>query len=152
MENKPKIIVRRKGEWMNRLKSYKVSIDGNIAGSVSNGNAEEFAVEPGLHKIRCKVNWCGSEELSIDLREGEKAYLEVKSGMKYYYVLAIPVLAVILYKLYLKIAGIKAPDYIYYAILVLAIPVFAYLIYYLTAGRNKYLSLGKDSGGLFAVK
>jgi len=152
MENKPKIIVRRKGEWMNRLRNYKIFIDGTQAGSVSNGNAQEFQVEPGMHKVRCKVDWCGSEEMNVDLREGERAYLEVKSGLKYYWVIVIPVLAIVFYNFYLRLSHIKSPSYMSTLMLVCAIPVILYLLYFLTAGRNKYLVLGKDSSGLFANK
>jgi len=149
MENKTKIVLNRKQEWINRLRTYRVLIDGKEVGSVRNGSAEEFMVTPGTHTVQSKVNWCSSGVYTADLRQDEIIYLKVSNGMKFYWVVFIFILAALLLRqFYYRISertGWLAPVQ-----LVLILPSLCYLLYYLTIGRNKYLELGPDKDNLFA--
>ncbi len=92
MDSKTKIIISRSSEWMNRLRTYKVFINGKQAGTVKNGVSEEFAVEPGVNSVQCKVDWYSSQPFNVDVKEGETNYLRVKSGIKYYWLFMVAII------------------------------------------------------------
>jgi hypothetical protein len=80
-----RIILERKSQYLNRLKSYRVLINGKEQEKkISNGSSEEFETTDGTNVITCKVNWCSSNDFSFDVKPGETVYLKVASGMKYF--------------------------------------------------------------------
>jgi hypothetical protein len=144
MEDKTRIVIARKGEWMNRARGFKVNIDGAEAGVIRNGRTEEFQVAPGKHTIMCKVDWCSSRDYSVDLKPGETTYLRVKNGLKYYYYLVFPFLIVMIINLYFSMNAERKPAYFSYLIILTAVPLAIYVIYNITAGRRDYLKIGID--------
>ncbi|NVO85225.1 hypothetical protein [Hymenobacter terrestris] len=66
------IEVKREKEYAGMLVNYKVIIDGIEVGSVANGQAVEFIVEPGTHSLDSSVSWCGSLKLPFEIEEGER--------------------------------------------------------------------------------
>src|ERR1700759_3799303 len=86
METKTKIILTRRSEWLNRLRSYKIFIDDSEAGIIKNGDSEEFAITPGVHSIQCKIAWYSSPVFTIDIVKGANEYLLVRNGIKYYWI------------------------------------------------------------------
>ncbi|MFT3824953.1 MAG: hypothetical protein QM731_13605 [Chitinophagaceae bacterium] len=151
MENKTKIILNRKQEWINRARSFKVYIDGSEVGRIRNDSAEEFSISPGEHVVQCKVDWCTSRTVTINLRQDEKAYLKVQSGMKYYLYLVIPLFIGVLLNLVWRTQGVAAkPAWFYIVQTMLILPALCYLFYYVTFGRKQYLLLEADKDNLFA--
>jgi hypothetical protein len=51
-----------------RLRHYRVIIDGEFAGLIGHGNAEAFDVTPGRHIVELKIDWCSSPPLIVDVR------------------------------------------------------------------------------------
>lgn len=149
METKTKIIVSRSSEWVNRLRGYKILINGNQAGTVKNGGSEEFLVQPGNNTVQCKVDWYSSSPFSIDIREGDTAYLKVRSGMKFYWPFMIAVIIGVFLMFYYK-GKQDAPAWITPVTLVLIIPGALYSLYYMTLGRKNFLVIQKDAKNIFA--
>lgn len=149
METKTKVIVSRSLEWMNKLRAYKVVINGTEAGSLKNGASEEFAVQPGANSIQCKVDWCSSQPFTVDVKEGETVYLRVRSGMTLYWPFFIAILAGVFLVFYYRGHADK-PSWVTPVSFVLLIPGILYTLYYTTLGRKKYLLLGKDTKNVFA--
>ena len=149
METKTKIILRRPSQWMNRIRGYRVFINGQQVGTIKNGATEEYAVEPGANSIECKINWCGSRGYSANLQPGETTYLKVNSGMKLYYffvgVMAVGVFLFVYYR--------DNPDKPSWATPVSLVALFSaalYSLYYVTFGRKDYLLVEKDTKNVFA--
>ncbi len=149
MDNKTKIIVSRSSQWMNRLRTYRVLINGKQAGAVKNGSSEEFLVEPGTNSIECKVDWCGSRAFSMNLQQGETAYLRVRSGMKLYWLFFIAIFVGVFLLVYYR-GNADKPSWVTPVMLVSLIPAALYSLYYLTIGRKDYLVLEKDTKNIFA--
>ncbi|HYM93700.1 MAG TPA: hypothetical protein VET23_06150 [Chitinophagaceae bacterium] len=149
MENKAKIIVRRSSEWMNRLRTYKIIINDNQVGTVKNGGTEEFSVNPGVNSVQCKVDWYSSQPVSLDIKEGETAYLRVKSGMKLYWPFFIAIVVGVFLVFYYR-GNIEKPDWVTPVSLILLIPGVLYSLYYTTLGRKSFLVVEKDSKNIFA--
>jgi hypothetical protein len=144
MENKSVIALRRSSEWMNKARSFKVFIDGNEAGRISNGATEEYAVSPGTHKVICKIDWCSCREMEVTVKEGEKVYLHIRSGMKYYWHFSIPLLTLVSIYLYHSLQRLPKPLWLMYALIVVALPAACYFLYYSLISRKDYLLLSKD--------
>jgi hypothetical protein len=145
-----KIIINRKGQYRNRLRSIRVFIYGNEVGSVKNDSSEEFTVEEGKHTVQCKIDWCGSQVFDVDVKPGEVKMLKLQSGMKYYNAMSFVVIIIVVAGfLYRKFLHGDLPDWWYYFEFALFGVVLLYLAYYFTLGRNKYLDLGEDKDTIF---
>ena len=66
----------RDSAWSNKLRNYKVTVDGNKIGLVGDGETFSFTLPVGRHQLRLGVDFYGSNTLDLELRAGEHAYLE----------------------------------------------------------------------------
>lgn len=150
MEQKSKIILRRKAEWLNRLRGYRVFIDGKEINRIKSGSSEEYPVEPGVHKIQCKLDWCSSREFDVEIKQGETSYLLVQSGMKFFWIFYILLITALVYNFYFSFSHSEKPSYYRILTWVLILPAFLYLLYYLIFARRDYLLITKDAKNIFA--
>jgi len=128
------IQITRPGEWQNRIRKYKVYIDNEQVGTLSNGETKDFFPAEGAHTIHVKMGWYGSAPYHCDLKQEEIKYLKVSaSAMSKWLPLAI--LPIVFARLFFKD---ESNDL--YALLLL-IPFLLIVIYMLTLGRNKYLTV-----------
>ena len=72
------IILTRGDNGVNVFRSFKIFNDGNEVGKIKRNKTLVFEVSPALHVVKCRIDWVGSNELSVDTTEGS-AFLEVKS-------------------------------------------------------------------------
>ncbi len=144
-----KIIISRKSEWVNKRRDYKVFINGTETGKLANAGSEEFTVTPGKHKVQCKINWCSSPELELELKEGETKFLKTGSEMKFYTVGYVILLLVIISPFIFRKLNIELPAN--YSIIQAAyvIPYLLYIAYYLTLAKNRYAFLIEDKDNFF---
>src|SRR5262245_58706416 len=63
--------ITRKNEWVGRLRGFKVILDDREAGKVSNGESIELTIPEGIHKLKFKIDWCGSKEHLFSVAAGE---------------------------------------------------------------------------------
>jgi hypothetical protein len=132
------VTITRSSEWNNSLRKIAIYIDGLEAGTISNGETKLFKVPPGFHRIHARVGWCGSKELPFTNTEEEKKYFRL-SGFKYSAILApISITILVLHLILKRTAGI---DYLIWLVL----PFFLIMVYYVSFGRNDYLTL-KETG------
>ncbi|MBS1495385.1 MAG: hypothetical protein JSU03_08090 [Bacteroidetes bacterium] len=150
MEQTSKIILRRKNEWMNRMRRYRVLINDAEAGKISNEQTEEYITEPGLKLVQCRVDWCGSPKKELMLKPGENAYLVVQSNLKYINYIYIAVLVGLFADFILRKSGVVFPKWVHLLFAVLLVAGFLYMVYYLTIGRNSYLKIAEDKENIFA--
>jgi len=144
-----KIILNRKSEWINRGRSIKFFIDNAELSKVKNGSSEEYIVTPGTHTLQCKIDWCGSQELILDLQEGETKFLKVRSGMRYNAVGYVLVLIALFSGVFLDLAHKARPEFFLWFQVALLLPSGLYLLYYLTLGKKNYLLLEEDKENIF---
>ena len=149
MDNKTKIIITRGSEWLNRLRPYAIFIDGNQAGAVKNNSSEEFIVEPGTHKLYCKLAYYQSAEFTVDIKQDEIVYLRTKNALRFYWPLYI-LLAIGLVLSVLNRHSTTGPITWPYLQWVFILPFLLYVLYYLTAGRKKYILIEKDKNNIFS--
>ena len=128
------IRLKRTSEYNNRMRDYKIFIDGQQVGTIANGETKDFPTTVGQHMVTAKVDWCSSPELSIELKENQTSSLKV-GGFKYgQKLMPIGLGLIVLHYILSKFADFE------YTIFLVA-PLFLLLVYYLTIGRKKYLTI-----------
>ena len=80
--------------WRDRLRAYKLIVDGRAVAAVRSGEEQTVAVEPGSHRVWTKIDWCRSQILDVDLEEGDRAVLRCRPNG--------PLLLVFLYATFLR--------------------------------------------------
>ena len=72
-----KIILKRTSEYVNRMRDYKIYLDGLNIGTIANGETKQFEINTGQHSIIAKIDWCCSPEINVNLIENETKSLKV---------------------------------------------------------------------------
>lgn len=150
METKTKIILTRRSEWLNRLRSYKIFIDDAEAGTIKNGASEEFLISPGIHSIQCKIAWYSSPVFVVNIEKGSIEYLMVRNGIRYYWLTFVLLITGLIINLIYTGTHNERPFEIFVLQLALLVPSLFYMLYYLTVGRKQYLLIEEDSNNVFA--
>ncbi len=52
--------------WPDRLRAYKVMLDGKEIGKIKNGEEREFDAPAGRHRLCLKIDWCGSNTVDFE--------------------------------------------------------------------------------------
>lgn len=74
---KSRIVIRRvASRWQDRLRDYKVVVDGRVVARVANGREVTVAVEPGRHKVHMAIDWARSRPLDVELTAEQSIRLE----------------------------------------------------------------------------
>jgi hypothetical protein len=58
-----------------RLRAYIVLVDGTEIARIRLGETHDLSVSPGRHAVKIKIDWTGSEPLTVSLSSGEVAQL-----------------------------------------------------------------------------
>jgi hypothetical protein len=64
-------IRREASPWKDRLRKYKVLIDGAVVARLRNGEESEFSVPAGRHSIEVRIDWTGSDVVDFTADNGE---------------------------------------------------------------------------------
>lgn len=75
------ITVTRKTSYADRLRAYKVVIDGEAVGAVRARKSVTIPVAPGKHSLEIRIDWCGSERIDFEVRSGEHVLFECGSNL-----------------------------------------------------------------------
>jgi hypothetical protein len=70
------IVLHRSKVYRDRLRKYKVLIDGEVAGRIAAGEVKAFPVTAGEHRLELKVDWKGSPAQHVVVAPGEAAHFE----------------------------------------------------------------------------
>jgi hypothetical protein len=68
-------VERDASAWRDRLRAYKIVVDGTTLGSVADGATTDVSVEPGRHTVRFKIDWASSPAVEFAVAEGERVTL-----------------------------------------------------------------------------
>ncbi len=79
----PTLKLLREKDWTNDvLRDYLVMIDGKEVAQIANGSELVVEVEQGTHQLKLKIDWCGSNEISFDIKNDETLVFECGSSLK----------------------------------------------------------------------
>jgi hypothetical protein len=63
---------------IDRARAYEILVDGTVKGTVRCGRELSVALPPGRHVVRARLNWTGSENISVHFGQGETVRLQVE--------------------------------------------------------------------------
>jgi hypothetical protein len=81
MNDQAEITVRRCTGYTDRLRAYKVVVDGVVVTSIRAGKSVGFPVAPGRHTLALQIDWCGSGEQEFEAQPGEQLSFECGSSL-----------------------------------------------------------------------
>lgn len=130
------IKIQRGSGFADKIRKYKVFINNEQIGVISEGEIKEYNVNPGTHTISTKIDWAGSKDVIVNLKENDVVNLRVENYTAKH--LLISVYFIVFVSL-LHIVLLATLNFQYTSLLF--IPILAIMSYFLTIGRNKYLTL-----------
>ena len=77
-----KLIISRTSELNNRAREFGIYLNNKKIGTIANGETKEFEIEPGIHKINAKIDWCKSQTTEFNIIENESKVIKI-GGFKY---------------------------------------------------------------------
>jgi hypothetical protein len=72
------LTIERPSAWRDRIRKYRIVVDGEGFGTVGNGQTVTFEVAAGVHRLQARISWTGSEEVAIDVPAGGATRLRVE--------------------------------------------------------------------------
>ncbi len=73
--------VSRATSYADRLRAYKILVDGQVEGSIKAKETMDIRVAPGTHEVMMKIDWCRSNRLPVQIGEGETVELACGSSL-----------------------------------------------------------------------
>jgi hypothetical protein len=70
---------RLPSRWQDRVRAYKVLVDGAEIGRLANGATGSYRVAPGEHRLRLKIDWAGSQEEHFSVGADEVVKFECRA-------------------------------------------------------------------------
>ncbi|MTI96927.1 MAG: hypothetical protein FH749_15905 [Firmicutes bacterium] len=63
------IRIKRDSGFVDRVRAYKVVLNDEVVGTISNGQQIELNVPPGRHRLNLKIDWCRSNIVEFEMSE-----------------------------------------------------------------------------------
>src|SRR5580692_7455763 len=74
-------VVRASGP-IDRLRAYKIVLDGKPIGTIRDGEVKQLQVAPGQHELSLRVDWCGSNVCQFSLGDSKEIAFHVRSNLR----------------------------------------------------------------------
>ncbi|MCB0697379.1 MAG: hypothetical protein KDC07_08440 [Chitinophagaceae bacterium] len=137
----PELVINRSSDFINKYKDIKIMVDGNAIGTIADGETKVFTIPAGEHTIRAKMDWRGSVERKLTVKESGKVTFKLAGfkGQK----LTLILLAIAVLSTFVLPRSTEV--YIRSGILLVCVgSILGYMSYLYTFGRNKYLTLEQE--------
>lgn len=66
-----RIEIKREGGFKDAVRAYKIELDGKEVGKINKGEQIGLDIEAGKHRLRLKIDWCGSPEVDFEILQGQ---------------------------------------------------------------------------------
>jgi len=64
--------------WVDRLRAYRILVDGQERGKIRRGESVVLEVDPGPHDVQVRIDWCRSPVLPLGASAGEQVHLQCR--------------------------------------------------------------------------
>ncbi|MCG9972746.1 hypothetical protein [Christiangramia crocea] len=132
----PKLLLKRNSEWANKMKTYHLYLNGREFTEIRHDEVLSFEIPEGKYRLEARVDWCGSQPLELEFKEGEIRKVEITGFVfsKYLFPSALSTLII-----YMAIYFHFKVNSLFLASVLMFF--FGYLVYFMTFGRKHYLRL-----------
>lgn len=76
------ITISRDSGYADKIRAYRVVVDGSEIGTIGDGESKTFPIEPGPHRLVLKIDWCSSNTVSFDLAENTSVHFQCGSNLR----------------------------------------------------------------------
>jgi hypothetical protein len=76
------ISVSRDSGYADRVRDYRVVLDGTEIGRIGNGGQKSIEVAAGHHQLMMKVDWCRSDIVSFEIGQDQTAQFQCGSSLR----------------------------------------------------------------------
>lgn len=76
------LIVQRDRGYADALRAYDIELDGAVIGRINQGQVLRFPLAPGSHRVRVKIDWCGSETVNLQVHGDETVTVRAESNLR----------------------------------------------------------------------
>ncbi len=83
-------IHRAKAKWKDRIRAYKIVVDGDEVAEIRNGESVSLELSPGQHEIHAKIDWTKSNPVVVALSAGHSVHLGVANNVNMWKFVAGP--------------------------------------------------------------
>lgn len=128
--------IRSTSPWLNRARKIHMTGDGQDLGTVRYGQILLVTLPEGDHQLQARIDWCGSEALTVRCSGNEVLDVEIKGFRHSDWILPLTGLLGIAFFVFGQ--GLGIPDWL--ALLGFT-PGGLLLLYHITFGRWAYLRL-----------
>jgi hypothetical protein len=70
----PNLRIIRSAEFSNRIRSFRLYLDGTKIGDIANGEIKDFEITPGRHRLIAKIDWTTSNEIEFEVAEQDVVF------------------------------------------------------------------------------
>jgi len=78
----PKVTFIRDSGWADRIRKYKIVVDGQVIAKVGDGETVEVDVESGERKVWIKIDWCRSNYVQMFINPGTSYVANCGSNLR----------------------------------------------------------------------
>ena len=72
----PFVKIHREKQLADAARAYQIYVDGEQKGEIRRGASADFFVTEGTHRLRLKIDWCGSPEIEFSAAAEETVEFE----------------------------------------------------------------------------
>ncbi len=65
------LIIKRRKEFRDYFRAYKVILDDKEIGKVKRGETKKFDIPKGDHELHLKIDWCTSNAIEFNMSDNE---------------------------------------------------------------------------------
>ena len=74
--------ITRDSAYADKIRNYKVEIDGAVIDTIADGASKDLGVSPGTHTLRLTIDWCSSNTVNFSLTKNETVNFRCSSNLK----------------------------------------------------------------------
>lgn len=76
-----KVILKRESAYGDRLRAYKILIDGKEVGKIKNGETWIHSVPDEEHTLQLKIDWCKTPLVHFSSKSDSETFFECHSNI-----------------------------------------------------------------------
>jgi len=77
------IKIKRSSSYKDIIRAYKIVLDGKIVGEIKRDQEISLDTLTGTHQLYLKIDWCTSNKIDFDIKDGETINFECGNNTKF---------------------------------------------------------------------
>jgi len=77
------IKIKRGSGYKDRMRAYKIVLDGKVVGEIKNDQEIPLDTLTGVHQLYLKIDWCTSNKIDFNIKDGETINFECGNNTKF---------------------------------------------------------------------